>query len=42
MMYVIYLALFFFGFLLAMISIDLGNIHRALERIAREIKEKKL
>lgn len=34
--------LFFDSVVLALISLDMSNIYRALDRIAREIKEKRL
>ena len=40
--YMIVGMLFFDSVVLALISLDMGNIYRALDRIAREIKEKKL
>ena len=40
--YMIVGLLVFDSVVLALISLDMGNIYRALDRIAREIKEKKL
>lgn len=42
MVYMIVGMLFFDSVVLALISLDMSNIYRALDRIAREIKEKKL
>lgn len=42
MIYIIAGMLFFACFVLATISLDMSNIYRALDRIAREIKEKQL
>ena len=42
MVYMIVGMLFFDSVVLALISLDMGNIYRALDRIAREIKEKQL
>lgn len=42
MIYVLAGMLFFDSFIFVMISLDMSNIHRALDRIAREIKEKQL
>lgn len=40
--YMIVGMLFFDSVVLALISLDMSNIYRALDRIAREIKEKQL
>ena len=40
--YMIIGLLFFDSVVLTLISLDMSNIYRALDRIAREIKEKKL
>lgn len=40
--YMIVGMLFFDSVVLALISLDMGNVYRALDRIAREIKEKQL
>lgn len=45
MSFVIYMIvgmLFFDSVVLTLISLDMSNIYRALDRIAREIKEKQL
>lgn len=42
MIYVIIGMLAFDSIILMMISLDMSNINRALDRIAREIKEKQL
>ena len=40
--YMIVGMLFFDSVVIALISLDMRNIYRALDRIAREIKEKRL
>ena len=42
MFYMIVGMLFFDSVVLALISLDMSNIYRALDRIAKEIKEKRL
>lgn len=42
MVYMIAGMLFFDSVVLALISLDMSNVYRALDRIAREIKEKQL
>lgn len=42
MVYMIAGMLFFDSVVLVLISLDMSNIYRALDRIAKEIKEKRL
>lgn len=42
MFYMIVGMLFFDSVVLTLISLDMSNIYRALDRIAKEIKEKRL
>lgn len=42
MFYMIVGMLFFDSVVLVLISLDMSNIYRALDRIAKEIKEKRL
>ena len=42
MFYMIVGMLFFDSVVLVLISLDMSNIYRALDRVAREIKEKQL
>ena len=42
MFYMIVGMLFFDSVVLALISLDMSNIYRALDRITKEIKEKRL